>query len=442
MNYLTAELIKKKKHGGTHTKEEIQWLIQNYSSGAVPDYQMAAWAMAVWFKGMQPDEIATLTATMRDSGSRFHFAHLKRPRIDKHSTGGVGDKTSLIIGPILAAAGVAVPMIAGRGLGHTGGTIDKMQSLPRFRLDLSCEEFSTMIERHHFALIGQTANICPADKKFYALRDVTSTVDSLPLICASIMSKKLAEDLTGLVLDVKFGSGAFMKTIDDAVALATLLKSTGEKNGLRVTAVISNMNEPLGRFVGNSVEVHECAEIMAGQKFVDNGVDYYENTRELSLILSGHMLFLAERAANPEEGYSQAREILQSGAALREFKNLLTRQGPSVLKDLPKARYHYEISATHSGVLTAIDTEKIGLAAVEIGAGRKQSSDQLDYTAGIEIGCRLGQAVTRGQLLFRLFANSNSYFQSAASLVESALTIEGERSHAIDLLPLVAKVLT
>lgn len=441
MNFIPSELIKKKKLGGEHTAGEIQWLISEYSRGVVPDYQMAAWAMAVWFNGMSEDEIATLTLAMRDSGSKFNFKNLARPRIDKHSTGGVGDKTTLIIGPILAAAGVAVPMIAGRGLGHTGGTIDKLHSLPGFRLDLNRNEFERFVAEFNFALIGQTADICPADKKFYALRDVTATIDSLPLICGSIMSKKLAEDLTGLVLDVKFGTGAFMKTVEDAVTLARLLKATGEKNGVRVSALITNMNEPLGRFVGNSVEVFECAEIMAGRSHVLHGVDYYARPRELSLSLAGHMLFLAEKVRSPEDGYALAQNILNSGAALREFKNLLQRQGPAHLSELPVAHYSQDIVAKNSGRIVSMNTELLGLAAVELGAGRKTATDNIDYTAGIEICCQLGDVLEPGQRLYRIFANSPANFAAAEELIHAALTIDANRNITIEILPLIVQVI-
>lgn len=440
MSYMPAELIKKKKLKGEHSREEIIWIVKAFTAGELPDYQMSAWAMAIWFNGMTDTEIAVLTEAMRDSGKKFSFSHLERPRIDKHSTGGVGDKTTLIIGPILAAAKVHVPMIAGRGLGHTGGTLDKLASIPGFRLSLSSQEFQENVEKHFFSLIAQTEDICPADRKFYALRDVTATIDSLPLICGSIMSKKLAEDLTGLVLDVKFGSGAFMKTIGEAERLAQLLKNTGEKNGVRVSALITNMNEPLGRFIGNSLEVQECVDILSGKKYLERGIDFYENTRQLSLALSAQMLILANRAANADEGFKLAEEILNSGAALKEFQNLILRQGPGDLLKLPRAKNSTTVTAPRSGFLHKINTELIGLAGVELGAGRKISSDKIDSTAGIEVLCRLNMKLEKNQPIFRLLGNDERRFADAEKLLLSAIEINDAPPQ--DLLPLIAKVLT
>jgi pyrimidine-nucleoside phosphorylase len=436
---IPSELIKKKKWGGVHSREEIHWLIRAFTSGELPDYQMAAWAMAVWFKGMNSDEIACLTEAMRDSGEKFDFSNLNAPRVDKHSTGGVGDKTTLIIGPILAAAQVYVPMIAGRGLGHTGGTLDKLESIPGFKINLTRREFEDYVKKYFFGLMGQTQDICPADRKLYALRDVTSTVDSLPLICGSIMSKKLAEDLTGLVLDVKFGSGAFMKTIDDAVALATLLKTTGEKNGVRVSAIISNMNEPLGRFIGNAVEVQECLDILQGKTCIENGVDFYLPTRQLSLELSGHMLWLGGKAASADEGVRLAQEILESGRALTTFGDFIERQGGSRDLRLPQAQFSTLVLSKQKGFLHAIDTEKIGLAGIALGAGRRTATDSIDYSAGIETYCRLGQPIALNQPLFRIFANDEATLAEAKELIYSSLKLK--ESPQNEILPLVAKVL-
>lgn len=439
MNIIPSELIKNKKWGGEHSPDEIRWLINAFTSGELPEYQMSAWAMAVWFKGMTDEETAVLTEAMRDSGDKFNFSKLKAPRIDKHSTGGVGDKTSLIIGPIMAAAKVFTPMIAGRGLGHTGGTLDKLESIPGFRIHLTQKEFEGHVEKHHFALMGQTKNICPADRKFYALRDVTSTVDSLPLICGSIMSKKLAEDLTGLVLDVKFGSGAFMKTLSDAERLATLLKSTGEKNGLRVSALITNMNEPLGRFIGNSVEVRECLDILEGKTCFDQDLDFYSPTRELSLELSGYMLWLAGRASNAEQGRSMAEKLLASGEALAAFHQLLEYQGPADITQLPQARHHTLVQAPRSGYISSMNTEQIGLAGISLRAGRKAADDIIDYASGIEVLCRLGMPVKAGQNLFRLFSNHESDFDESKNILLHATAITDAPPPAPQ--PLIAKIL-
>jgi pyrimidine-nucleoside phosphorylase len=440
VNFLPYELITKKKQGIANTPEEIRWLVRAYTDGLVPDYQMSAWAMAVWFRGQNDEEIAVLTEAMRDSGEKFNFSSLGAPRIDKHSTGGVGDKTSLIIGPIMAAAKVHMPMIAGRALGHTGGTLDKFMSLPGFRIGLSPEEFTENVKKYHWSLVTQSEKICPADRKFYALRDVTATVDSLALICASIMSKKLAEDLTHLVLDVKFGSGAFMKTFSQATQLAQTLKATGERNGVKVHALLTNMNEPLGRFAGNALEVRECYDILCGQTAIDNGRDYYEPTRELSLALSGQMFFILGRATSAEAGVAMAREILNSGAARAAFENLLKYQGPTQIEKLPEAKFKDDVRVEASGYIRQINTEALGIALVELGAGRKKAGDELDMTAGLEMCCRLGDQVKAGQCLVKIFANSNRDFARVTELMRAAFTIGPTPPD--ELLPLIAKVLT
>ena len=424
VSYIPAELIKKKKLGGHHSHEEIDWLISAFTQGEFTDYQMAAWAMAVWFNGMTADETTALTTAMLRSGSRFDFSSLNAPRVDKHSTGGVGDKTSLLIGPLLAAAHVYSPMISGRGLGHTGGTLDKLESIPGFRVNLSREEFASHVARHYFAVMGQTADICPADKKLYSLRDVTSTVDSLPLICASIMSKKLAEDLTSLVLDVKFGSGALMKNVAEARKLALSLKAIGEKSGIRVTALITNMNEPLGRFAGNAAEVFECYEILQGKTFIADGRDLYAPTRDLSIELSAHALLLSRCVDDLVNARSHVRELLDSGAALRAFENLLEYQGPSDISKLPTAPFSKTLKASRSGFISAIQTETIGLALIELGAGRKTTNDHIDPTAGVEMLVRIGDELSAGAPLCRIFANSDSTFATVERLLVRAIEID------------------
>jgi pyrimidine-nucleoside phosphorylase len=389
---------------------------------------------------MNDEEISVFTEAMRDSGDKFNFSHLNGPRVDKHSTGGVGDKTSLIVGPILAAAKVFVPMIAGRALGHTGGTLDKLMSIPGFRVHLSPSEFEKNVETNWLSISSQSERICPADKKLYALRDVTSTVDSLPLICGSIMSKKLAEDLTHLVLDVKFGSGAFMATMTEALQLGTLLKTTGERNGIRVNVLITNMNEPLGKYCGNSVEVRECYDILCGRTAIHNGRDFYAPTKELSLQLAGHMLYLVGKAPTVEKGVVLAEEILHSGAARTAFESLLKYQGPGNIDLLPVAREQVDVLAKKSGYIRRIDTRAIGLALIELGAGRRTSNDEVDPSAGLEMCCRLGDQVSTGQPLLRIFANSNSTFASASEMIISAIEIGPQPPD--ELLPLIAKVLT
>jgi len=300
--FLPAEIIKAKRNGEVLSAEDINEFIQGYAQGAIPDYQMSALLMAIFFRSMNKEETLALTKAMLYSGETVDFSSVPGFKIDKHSTGGVGDKTSLILGPIVAAAGVPVPMISGRGLGHTGGTLDKLESIPGFNTQKSLEEFVQLVRENLICFIGQTKEICPADKKIYALRDVTATVESLPLICASIMSKKLAEGIDGLVLDVKHGSGAFMKTLENAEELAVNLMTIARGYGKKVSALLTNMDQPLGRYAGNSLEVEECVAIMKNESFIGPaGYDLYEDTRELSLRLSSQMLFLAGAGKSEED---------------------------------------------------------------------------------------------------------------------------------------------
>lgn len=439
MTFIPAEIIKKKRRGEPNTREEIEFFVGSFAKGSLPDYQMSAWAMAICFQGMSGEETAVLTEVMKNSGKVMEFDYLGVPRIDKHSTGGVGDKTTLILGPIAAAAGITIPMIAGRGLGHSGGTLDKLESIPGFQLPPNSDVFRKNIEQYRFALMGQTDDICPADKKLYALRDVTGTVESLPLICGSIMSKKLSEGLTGLVLDVKFGSGAFMKSQDDALALARLLKETGEKNGVRVHALISNMDQPLGSFVGNSLEVYESVEILKGHKHIVNDVDLFEPCRELSLRLAGHMIYLGDKSSSPDEGYKMAQEILESGAGFDAFEKLCSYQGGAQLQQLPMDDDPVTVEAKESGYLQCIQTEKVGLAALELGAGRKKASDDIEYTAGFEFLAVPGQKVSKGDPLFKVYGKYRDRFPDVQKDVLDAMKFGEEPPQT---LPLIAEILT
>ncbi len=423
LDFLPAELIKKKRSGLEHTKDEIKFLIDGFVEGSLPDYQMSAWLMAVYFKGMTTKETATLTDVMLHSGRVLDFSKSKTLAVDKHSTGGVGDKTSMILAPIAAAVGVTVPMIAGRGLGHTGGTLDKLESIPGFSVSLSLEKFAQQVESLGVAIIGQTKEICPADKKIYALRDVTATVESFPLICASIMSKKIAEGIGALVLDVKFGSGAFMKTVEAADELATKLMEIGAVHGKRVAALLTNMEQPLGRFIGNSLEIGECVAILKNESFL--GRSDFDDCRELSLELAGHMIWLGGLAKDSEEGYAKAKLALQNGSAFEKFEDICRAQGGD-LHRLPLPAEKFDVLAATSGFVSAIDTEQIGYAALALGAGRMKSSDELDLTAGIEIHKKLGEAVHAGEKLYTLYvrdASFNSKFESARIRVLSATTI-------------------
>ncbi len=436
---LPAEMIQKKKRGGAHTQEEIDWWIREFTRDAIPDYQMAAWAMAVCFQDMTAAETAWLTLAMKRSGLHFDFSHLNAPRIDKHSTGGVGDKTSLIIGPILAAAEVYTPMIAGRGLGHTGGTLDKLESIPGFRVMLAQKEFETNVEKHFFSLMGQTKEICPADRKLYALRDVTATVDSIPLICASIMSKKLAEDLTGLVLDIKYGNGAFMKTLAQAQKLANTLKQTGEHNGVEVHALITDMNQPLGCYAGNSLEVQECFEILQGKTKFLNGVDFYETNRELSLQLAAHGLLLAKKAKTLAEAYTLAQMLVSSGAALKAFMSLCEYQGPARIDRLPVAKFSSVVESDRAGIVNSIHTEKLGLTLIDLGAGRRKTDDKIDPSAGVEMCVRVGDRIEKGQPLLKAYCDSRVWNEDAHSQLKSVFAVSNDAPQA---LPLIAQVIT
>ena len=434
MTFLPAELIKKKRSGLEHTREEIEFLVGGFVAETLPDYQMSAWLMAVFFRGMTPGETALLTDVMLHSGRVLDFSKSRSLAVDKHSTGGVGDKTSMILAPIAAAAGVTVPMIAGRGLGHTGGTLDKLEAIPGFSVSLSLGDFQKQVATLGVAIIGQTAEICPADKKIYALRDVTATVESLPLICASIMSKKIAEGISGLVLDVKFGSGAFMKTLEEADVLATKLMEIGKAHGKKVTSLLTNMEQPLGRFIGNSLEIGECVAILCGGEFM--GRSDFDDCRELSLQLAAQMIWLGGLAPSAEAGYAKALKTLEDGSAFRKFEQICEAQGGR-LADLPLPQSLMDIESPADGFVSALNTEQIGYAALALGAGRLKSSDELDLTAGIEIHKKLGEPVSKGEKLFTLFVADESRvskFADAKARVLSATTISLQKPNVAALI--------
>ena len=420
--FFPNELIKKKRSGLAHTRDEIYFLINSFSEGTLPDYQMSAWLMAVFFKGMTDEETAVLTEAMLRSGKSLDFSHLKTPTVDKHSTGGVGDKTSLILAPIVAAAGVPVPMIAGRGLGHTGGTIDKLEAIPGFSCDLTLEQFAKRVEQYGLSLIGQTSEICPADKKIYGLRDVTATIESLPLICASIMSKKLAEGIKGLVLDVKFGNGAFMKTIDQADELATKLMAIGRVHGKKVVSYLTSMEQPLGRFIGNSLEVGECIAIMKNSDYLGHSADLFDDCRELSLELAGAMIWLGEKAKTAEDGVKIARDVLASGKAYEKFEELCSLQGGDLAK-LPVAKHTHVVKALSAGFVSNFNTDQLGMASIALGAGRLKTTDVIDPTAGIYVHAKLGEEVSAGAPLYTLYASSTNQFNTAEQMLQANTTI-------------------
>lgn len=439
MAFLPAEIIKAKRNGRSLSPQEIEDFILGYARGQIPDYQMSALLMAIFFKGMSTEETLALTKAMLHSGEVVDLSSVPGFKVDKHSTGGVGDKTSLILGPIVAAAGVPVPMISGRGLGHTGGTLDKLEAIPGFNTQKSLPEFVALVKRHLICFIGQTKEICPADKKIYALRDVTATVESLPLICASIMSKKLAEGIDGLVLDVKYGSGAFMKTAVLAEDLATNLMNIARGYGKKVTALLTNMDQPLGRYAGNSLEVEECLAIMKNETFIGpSGDDLYADTRELSLWLSAHMLFLAGKASSPQACYNVAREILVSGQALKKFEDLCAIHGGD-LSSLPRPKEHICFFSEKSGFIQGFNTESIGIAGIVIKAGRAQTTDNIAPTAGIEFHLKVGDHVNEGDAIFTLHGDDKNLLQSALPLLKSAVNISLQK---IEKPSLILKTLT
>lgn len=417
--FLPTEIIKKTRAQQELTSAEIQFLVTEFTAGRLPDYQMSAWLMAVFLQGLTPQERAYLTSAMLHSGETLDFTDLPGYCVDKHSTGGVGDKTSLIVGPIVAALGAYVPMISGRGLGHTGGTLDKLESIPGFKTQISLDNFRTLLRAEGLCYIGQTPEICPADKKMYALRDVTATVESLPLICASIMCKKIAEGIKGLVLDVKVGSGAFMKTKLDATNLAQALIDTGTASGLSVRALLTHMDEPLGYSVGNALEVAEVLGILQNDPQTNATA---ADTRELSLQLAAEMLLISGRVGTRSEGLEAATAALTSGQAFDKFARIVAAQGGSLAR-LPHARESYELRAQTAGYISAIHTESIGLAALRLGAGRTVMTDPIDPAAGILCHKKIGATVAVGDLLYTLKASSQSAFAMVAHLLEKATTI-------------------
>ncbi len=436
---LPAEIIKRKRNGLSLNDEEISFFINGYTKGDIPDYQMSALLMAIYLKGMDSTETLSLTKTMLNSGVLVDFKNSPGFKVDKHSTGGVGDKTSLILGPIVASCGLPVPMISGRGLGHTGGTLDKLESIPGFNTQLSIEKFIQAVNQHKICFIGQTKEICPADKKIYALRDVTGTIESLPLICASIMSKKLAEGIDGLVLDVKFGSGAFMKDPSQAENLAVHLMDIAKGYGKKVASLITNMDQPLGRYAGNSLEIEECVAIMKNQQFLDrSGKDLYADTRELSLQLSAYMLWLGGAAKSVEDAYHLAQVSLASGRAMEKFEELCKIHSGN-LGALPKPKNSLVIVAKKSGYIAKMETEKIGIAGVQIKAGRAKTSDVIEPTAGIEFHGKVGDSISTGEALMTLHGADLDLLKSVEKYLSSAVEISDQKTEPK---PLILKILT
>jgi pyrimidine-nucleoside phosphorylase len=418
--FRAIDVIRKKRDGVELSRDEIESLVNVYTRGDIPDYQVSAWLMAVVLRGMTRPETAALTDAMLRSGEVLDLSSLPGKKVDKHSTGGVGDKTSLVLAPLAAAAGVVVPMISGRGLGHTGGTLDKLEAIPGFNVNLPVVQFRRVLETCGCCMIGQTAEIAPADRKLYALRDVTGTVESPYLICASIMSKKLAEGIDALVLDVKTGSGAFMKSEKDAVFLAELMVETGERIGKQMVALITDMDQPLGNMIGNALEVVEVVEILRG-----GGP---EDLRQLCLELAGWMLNLGGASRTVEEGKEQSEKLIASGKALDKFRQMVELQGGDLRaiddpKRLPQAVHTMTVCSPKNGYLASLQCEQVGTACVILGGGRERKEDSVDPAVGIVLHKKVGDAVSAGEPLATIYYNAEARAASAGQLLEQSYQI-------------------
>jgi pyrimidine-nucleoside phosphorylase len=416
----TVDLIQRKRDGEELAPEEIAALVDGYTRNEIPDYQISAFLMAVFFSGMTDREVSALTECMIRSGETVDLSAIPGLKVDKHSTGGVGDKTSLIAAPLAAAAGVVVPMISGRGLGHTGGTLDKLESIPGFRTDLTIDEFREQLMRHKLAFIGQTAEVAPADGKLYSLRDATATVESIPLIASSIMSKKLSVGLDAIVLDVKVGSGAFMKRQVDARRLAQMMVGIGRRMDKRVQALITDMNQPLGYAVGNALEVMEVSQTLQNAGPTD--------LTRISLELAARMIFLAKLVPTLDEGREMAQSKLLDGSGYRKLKEVIQAQGgnPKVLDQfelLPNATGVREIASPRAGYISVIDAEDIGRASAVIGAGRNTKEDTIDPAVGVILEVKVGQKVEAGAVLCRLYYTGDENLEEAAQQIEDAFRI-------------------
>lgn len=412
-----VDLIRKKRDGGELSHEEIAFLVNGYTQGHIADYQMSAFLMAVFFRGMSAAETVTLTQQMIHSGVIVDLSELPGRKVDKHSTGGVGDKTSLILAPLAAAAGVWVPMVSGRGLGHTGGTLDKLESIPGFRVGLTLDEYKRVLKTTGLVLIGATKEIAPADKKIYALRDVTATVESIPLITASILSKKVAEGIDGLVIDVKFGNGAFMKSFEQARQLAQSLASVGRGLGLDIRVLLTDMNQPLGQAVGNVLEVIECIEVLKGRGPAD--------VKYLSVELAAHMVLLGQKASSLDEARSLIEQHINTGAGLERLRAVIAAQGgdPLIVDDyarMPQAAHRTEVVAPVDGFVADIKAETIGLAAMQLGAGRELIDSVIDPAVGIVLHKKVGDHVQVGQSLATIYYNAPEKVEQTRQMITQA----------------------
>jgi pyrimidine-nucleoside phosphorylase len=422
-----VDLINKKKYGGELTKEEISFIIKGYTEGSIPDYQMSAFLMAVLFRGMSDDESTDLALAMRDSGEVLDLSDIQGIKVDKHSTGGVGDKVTLVLGPLVAHLGAKLAKMSGRGLGHTGGTIDKLEAIPGFKVVLPLDQFKEQVNRIGVAVVGQSGSIAPADKKIYALRDVTGTVDSMPLIASSIMSKKLASGADAIVLDVKVGSGAFMKSKSDAFALSKLMVEIGRNAGKKVTAILTNMDEPLGHKIGNALEVYEAIETLEGHGPND--------LVEVVSVITGLLLKDAKIVKTSEEGYKRAKETLQTGQALYKLREFVAAQGGDVsyIDDKEKLLGHsktYVIRAEKDGYVESMNALQFGIAAMKLGAGRMHKDDVIDLKVGLDLHVKIGNQVKVGDPIVTLYHNDKG-LNEAIKLISESYVIGPEKKEVV-----------
>ncbi|WP_404428433.1 pyrimidine-nucleoside phosphorylase [Sutcliffiella horikoshii] len=418
-----VDLIQKKRDGKELTTEEIQFIVNGFTDGSIPDYQMSAFAMAIFFQGMSDQERADLTMAMVHSGDTIDLSAIEGIKVDKHSTGGVGDTTTLVLAPLVAAVGVPVAKMSGRGLGHTGGTIDKLESVPGFHVEIDNQEFIDYVNKNKVAVIGQSGNLTPADKKLYALRDVTATVNSIPLIASSIMSKKIAAGADAIVLDVKTGAGAFMKDLDEAKKLAKAMVDIGNNVGRRTMAVISDMSQPLGFAIGNALEIKEAIDTLRGEGPKD--------LEELCLELGSYMVLLAEKASTLEEARGMLEEVIRSGAAIETLKTFLEAQGgdASVVDNpekLPQAKHVVELEAKEAGVVSEIVADSVGTAAMLLGAGRATKDSEIDLAVGIVLRKKIGDKVEAGESLATIHSNQEDLTKVKEALYESIKVVSGD----------------
>lgn len=421
------EIIQRKRDGEALSKDIIQHLVAGITSGTIPDYQAAAFLMAVYFRGMNIEETTALTLAMRDSGKVLSLKRFKKPTVDKHSTGGVGDKVTLILAPLAASCGLIVPSMAGRGLGHTGGTVDKLAAIPGFKTTLSEDEFISTLERVGCAIVGQSTAIAPCDRKLYSLRDVTATVDCVPLITSSILSKKMAEGTSGLVMDIKVGNGAFMQTKKEAIVLAKTLKSVGTKAGLKIKVTLSNMDQPLGYAAGNAIEVYECIEVLRNETLNPFGLRSAD-LRQLTIHLCAQMLEVGGLVRSFTEGRKLAQQKLHDGSALRVFREMIEAQGgrPEITHDpsaLLRAERVIEVPADRNGYLSYVDTREVGRILIMMGGGRANMEDSIDLQAGLLMHKKLGVSVKKGEALVTIFCRNTIDTQTVIARLRGAIKI-------------------